>query len=461
MDKQKDKETKAWTERATFVGFDWASDHHDVVVVDRNGKIIDDFRFEDSAQGWQTLNAKLGKHPDPAVTIETSSGATVERLLAAEYDVFPVNPKAAKRYRERKAPSGTKTDHLDAWSLADALRDDGHTWRPHKPDDPQTIELRLLCRDEMSLIEQRTALICQLRAALGEYFPIALKAFDDWTRPSSWAFVEKFSTPAALTEAGKRQWEKFLHAHKLYHPSTYSKRLELFAKSQTFCSSEATTNAKSMLAVTLAKQLRVLQNQLDKYRKRITELFKKHPDYALFGSLPGAGEKLAPRLLAELGDHRDRFESADALRCYAGTAPVSFQSGQIRRVHFRRACHKNLRHTVHLWVDLSRKFCPWAQAYYQKKKAEGQSHACALRCLGQRWLKILWKNNVPLRDNVPLRVNVPLRGWRNRKPYDAELHQRNQVKHGSWVIALMPSHALGRDITHSPDPPAASPRIGL
>ncbi len=213
MDKQKDKETKPWTERATFV------------VLDRNGKIIDDFRFEDSAQGWQTLNAKLGKHPDLAVTIETSSGAT--------------------------------------------------------------------------------------------------------------------------------------------------------------------TNAKSMLAVTLAKRLRVLQNQLDKYRKRITELFKKHPHYALFGSLPSAGEKLAPRLLAELGDHRDRFESADLLRCYAGTAPVSFQSGQIRRVHFRRACHKGLRHTVHLWVDLRRKFCPWAQAYYQKKKAEGQSHACALRCLGQQWLKIL------------------------------------------------------------------------
>ena len=91
--------------------------------------------------------------------------------------MFPVNPKAAKRYRERKVPSGTKTDQVDAWSLADALRLDGHTWRRLRPDDALTLELRLLCRDEISLIEQRTALVCQLIAALRQYYPVALPSF--------------------------------------------------------------------------------------------------------------------------------------------------------------------------------------------------------------------------------------------------------------------------------------------
>lgn len=166
-----DKGTDNWRQRTVLVGFDWASDHHDVVVVDQHGKIVDYFRFDDTAEGWQLLVNKLNKNSDPAVRrrrIETSSGATVERLLEAGYAVHPVNPKAAKAYRERKAPSGTKTDHLEAWSLADALRLDGHTWRPLKPNDPVTAELRLLCRDEIALIEQRTALICQLRATLGE-----------------------------------------------------------------------------------------------------------------------------------------------------------------------------------------------------------------------------------------------------------------------------------------------------
>ena len=112
-----DKGTDHWNQRATFVGFDWASDHHDVVVVDQRGKVVEDLRFDDSADGWQLLIKKLSKYPDAAVVIETSSGATVERLLEAGYVVYPVNPKAAKRYRERKAPSGTKTDRLDAWKL--------------------------------------------------------------------------------------------------------------------------------------------------------------------------------------------------------------------------------------------------------------------------------------------------------------------------------------------------------
>ena len=64
-----------------------------------------------------------------------------------------------------------------------------------------------------------------------------------------------------------------------------------------------------MLAVALANQLRVLQNHLDKFRDQIEKLFAKHPDHDLFGSLPGAGGKLAPRLLAELGDDRERFDS--------------------------------------------------------------------------------------------------------------------------------------------------------
>ena len=412
---------KQWSERQAFAGLDWARDHHDVVVVDRHGAVLDDFRIEETAEGWQRLKEGLSSYPDLAVAIETSSGTVVERLLEVGYGIFPVNPKAAKRYRERKVPSGTKTDRVDAWSLADALRVDGHAWRSLRPDDPLTVELRLLCRDEIGLIEQRTALVCQLRAALQEYYPTALRAFDDWTARASWAFIERFPTPQALVAAGKRRWEKFLHTHKLYHSAKlYQKRLSLFATADQFCGSPAVTNAKSLLAVSLAAQLRVLGDHLDRYRGKITELFDQHPDHDLFGSLPGVGEKLGPRLLAELGDDRARFDSAEGLQCYAGTAPISFQSGQICRARLRRACQKTLRCTVHLWANLSRRTCPWAESYYRKKREEGKSHACALRCLGQRWLKILWKM------------------WQTRTSYDAELHQRNQVRHGSWVIALQP-----------------------
>jgi transposase len=288
------------------------------------------------------------------------------------------------------------------------------------PQDPLTQELRLLCRDEITLIEQRTALVNQLQAALNEYYPTALEAFDDWTAPGAWEFILAFPTPHQLASAGKRKWEKFLHVHKLFRPETVARRMELFAAADRSASpSAAVTSAKSLLAVSVARQLRTLQTQLDEYRARINEVFGRHPDRDLFGSLPGAGEKIAPRLLAELGADRRVFDDPEALQCYAGTAPVTYQSGGKRRVVFRRACNTTLRATVHLWANLSRAKCPWAQAYYLQKREQGMNHAAALRCLAMRWLKILWKM------------------WTERKPYDADRHLRDQTSHGSWVIALI------------------------
>lgn len=105
----------------------------------------------------------------------------------------------------------------------------------------------------------------------------------------------------------------------------------------------------------------------------------------------------------------------EALQRVAGTAPVSFQSRQNRKARIRWHCNRHLWYAVHLWSDCSRKVCGWAQAYYQAQREKGHSHACALRCLGQRWLKILWKM------------------WQSRRPYDETLHGRNQQRHGPWV----------------------------
>lgn len=85
----------------------------------------------------------------------------------------------------------------------------------------------------------------------------------------------------------------------------------------------------------------------------------------------------------------------------------------------RWACDKFLRHTVHLWADCFPHASAWGQTYYQQKRREGMNHACALRCLGQRLLKIVFRMIT------------------EKKPYDAERHARSQQKHGSWVLQLV------------------------
>jgi len=408
---------------ALFVGFDWASDHHDLVGVNRQGQILLDLAIDDDAEGWSQLRRCLlelvpAGAGQVAVAVETCNGPSFERLLEMGCAVFPLNPYEAKQYRGRKSPSGAKCDRLDAWSFADALRSDGHGWRQLLPDDPLTQELRLLCRDEVRLIEQRTALVLQLKATLHEYYPAVLEAFEDWVSPNAWAFVRQFPTPEQLVRAGKRRWEKFLHTHRLSRPEHYARRLEIFAQAQHFSGGGAVTRAKSRLALALVAQLEVLDKQVKAYRLAIEERFGQHPDRDIFGSLPGIGSKIAPRLLGEIGTIRQRFSDAQALQAYAGTAPLTKQSGKSRHVLFRQACNKHLRVAVHFLADLSRAKCVWAAVYYDRKKDLGMSHQAALRCLGQRWLKILWKM------------------WQTHAPYDEALHTRNQTQHGSWIVSL-------------------------
>src|SRR5436190_19413375 len=106
---------------------------------------------------------------------ETASGPAVDQLLNGNWPLYPLAPTAAALYRQRKAPSGTKTDRHDAWSMADALRTDGHAWRVVLPQDAATAVLRLLCRDGMALSEPRTALVTHLQATLRDYYPAALE----------------------------------------------------------------------------------------------------------------------------------------------------------------------------------------------------------------------------------------------------------------------------------------------
>jgi transposase len=405
-------------------GFDWAREHHAVVIVDQAGTSVAEFEFSHDQEGWQSFRDKTQGLANLAVAIETNQGIVVEQLLPYGYPLYPVNPVAAASYRQRKAPSGTKTDHFDAWALADALRLDRQGWKPLQPLDEQTLQLRLLCRDQMLLIQQRTLLINQLRQALVEYYPAALEAFADWTAPSAWEFILQFPTPLALVAAGRRRWEKFLHTHRLWRPETAAKRLAIFARADQFAGSLPWVKAKSQLALSLCRVLGSLQLQLEQYRQQIKQLFDRHPDRDLFGSLPGAKEVLAPRLLAAVGADPNRYDNrCEVLQAFAGTAPISFQSGQIAKTRIRRACDKFLRQTVHLWANCFRRRSAWGQAYYQKKRADGKSQACALRCLGQRLLKILFSIIV------------------NKKPYDAELHARNQQKHGSWVLTLVNENA--------------------
>jgi hypothetical protein len=157
---------KAWNEIKHYAGFDWAKDHHDVIVLDAGGKTVADFRFDHTAGGWEEFSKKLASFPERGDCRRDQTRRGHRTADGAGMLCVPVHTRSAKGYRQRKVPSGNKTDRVDAWSLADALRLDGAHWKQLSAQDPLIKELRLLCRDEVALIRDRTALITQLRQAV-------------------------------------------------------------------------------------------------------------------------------------------------------------------------------------------------------------------------------------------------------------------------------------------------------
>jgi transposase len=151
---------------------------------------------------------------------------------------------------------------------------------------------------------------------------------------------------------------------------------------------------------TLVAQLRPVLIAIAEYDEQIAELCAKHPDYAIFESLPGAAEVFAPRLLCAFGEDRNRYRDARELQRYAGIAPVTEQSGNSRWVHWRLSCPKFLRQSFVEWVaeTIPRSF--WSETFYAQQRARGTSHQAALRALAFKWVRILF------------------RCWQDRTPYD-------------------------------------------
>lgn len=165
-----------------FCGIDWAENHHDVALVDAEGKLVAKRRISDSAAGFADLTAMMAAAGDRQdvpipVAIETSRGLLVAALRATGRPVFPINPMAVARYRERHSVSRKKSDHVDAMTLANILRTDAHMHRPMPADSELARAIAVLARAHQDATWRRTRAGNELRSLLREYHPGFLAAF--------------------------------------------------------------------------------------------------------------------------------------------------------------------------------------------------------------------------------------------------------------------------------------------
>jgi transposase len=381
-----------------FVGNDWAEDHHDVEVVDGQGRVLVRRRLSEGIVGMAGLHALIAEHlPQDAepgqvvVGIETDRGPWVAALVAAGYRVYPINPMQVARYRERHSVSGAKSDRGDAHVLAEIVRLDRDHHQPMAGDSELADAIKVLARAHQNLVWTRQRQVNQLRSTLREFYPAALQAFGaDLGGRDAVAVLAAAPTPAAGRALTEQQIQTLLRTagRRRYLAATAAKigaalhTEHLSALPQVAAAFGASVRAMTAIIGELSRHIEDLESQVSEY-------FGRHPDAEIYLSQPGLGQILAGRVLAEFGDDKDRYTNPKARKNYASTSPITRASGTKRTVLARYARNRRLADALYLQAFAALTRSPGARAYYDTMRARGIGHNDALRRLANRLVGIL------------------------------------------------------------------------
>ncbi|MGW6604854.1 IS110 family transposase [Streptomyces sp. NPDC055036] len=392
-----------------FIGWDWATETHDVTVMDDAGKRVDRWEFAHTEEGFARTLARLGKHGHPAdlpVMIETSRGLAVDRLLAAGHPVVPVHPNASHAMRPRWGASKAKTDAGDSMKLADYLRTDGHLLPRLEPTEQATLDLQALTRTRADHVEARIAAVNQLTALLDMHWPGGKAVFANLDSDIAMAFLERYPTPASaakLTAGRLEAWCK-RHAYSGRKPgNVLVERLRTAPKAASRLG-EPVVEQLVRVQVQLVQGIRATIRTLD---KAIAEAVETHPYGPLFATMPRIGRVSLGQIIGEVGPLLERARTSEQLIAEAGVVPVTRASGKSRTVAFRFATNRRARVALTAFADNSRHGSDWAAKIYNDARARQKRHPHAIRILARAWLRVMWAC------------------WRDGTCYDPAVHQAN------------------------------------
>lgn len=388
-----------------YVGIDWASEAHQVCVLDASGRLLSERQVRHAAQALQELATALighagGEAAAVAVAIEVPHGAVVETLFERGLVVFALNPKQLDRFRDRFTVAGAKDDRRDAHVLGDALRTDPRAFTRVRLPAAIVLEVREETRLHDELRTEWNRATNRLRQQLARFYPQLLEV-GDVEEPWLWALYELAPTPAAAARLRRARLTQLLRTHRIRRHSADSVLVVLRTPALTVA--PGTVEAAHRHIGLLLEQVRLLHRQRQDCERHLATLLtrteltavssapgprREHSDLEILLSLPGAGNLVVATLLAEAGEALAERDYT-TLRTRSGVAPVTRRSGKKLIVSMRYACNAPLRNACHYWAQGAIRWDPRCQQHYARLRASGQRHGRALRGVTDRLQAVL------------------------------------------------------------------------
>ena len=375
------------------VGIDVSKDKHDCFIVNSEGEVLADvFTIHNTMDGFNFLLQRIRECTMPQDKIKVGLEATghysynlLGFLLDNGLPTYVLNPLRTNLYRKSLSLRKTKTDRVDARTIATMLLSDAGL-KPYTDTAYHNEELKSLTRYRFDKVKERTKLKSSISRLVCILFPELAKLVPTLHMASIYALLEEFPDAKQIAAAHLTRLKALLETASKGH---YKRDMALRIRDAARNSIGAFMPAKSLELQHTIRLIRELDAEIAEIEERIQSIMNDL--HSPITTIPGMGVRMAAMILAEVGDFT-RFVSPDKLLAYAGMSPSTYQSGQLKNCypHMEKRGSRYLRYALY---NATKCVCHWNPnfaAYLAKKRAEGKHYNVALSHATKKLVRLIF-----------------------------------------------------------------------
>ena len=375
------------------VGIDVSKDKHDCFIVSSEGEVLADvFTIPNNMDGFHRLLQRIQDCTNSQDKIKVGLEATghysynlLGFLLDNGLTTYVLNPLRTNLYRKSLSLRKTKTDRVDARTIASMLLSDAGL-KPYMNTAYQNEELKSLTRYRFDKVKERAKLRSSVSRLVCILFPELEKLVPTLHMTSVYTLLEEFPGAKQIAAAHLTRIKALLETASKGH---YKRDMALEIRDAARNSIGFRMPAKSLELQHTIRLIRELNVEIAEIEGQIQSLMDEL--HSPITSIPGMGFRMAAMILAEVGDF-SRFDSPDKLLAYAGMSPSTYQSGQLKNCypHMEKRGSRYLRYALYNSTKYVCHWNPTFAAYLAKKRAEGKHYNVALSHAAKKLVRLIF-----------------------------------------------------------------------
>ena len=375
------------------VGIDVAKDKHDCFILSSEGEVLADvFTIPNNAEGFNTLLQTIRSCSGPADKIMVGLEATghysynvLGFLLDCSLPTYVINPLHTNLYRKSLTLRKTKTDRIDARTIATMLMSDLDL-KSYTDTSYHNEELKSLTRYRFDKVRERAKLKQSISRLVTILFPELEKLVPSLHMTSVYTLLSEFPSAHQVASAHLTHLKTVLYEASKGH---YGRDMAVEIREAARTSIGSKMPAKSLELKHTIFLIRELDAEIEEIEKEINSIMDEV--HSPITTIPGIGTRMGAMILAEVGDFSN-FDSADKILAYAGMSPSTYQSGQLTSsyAHMEKRGSRYLRYAI---FNATKYVCMWDPnfaAYLAKKRAEGKHYSVAISHAAKKLVRLIY-----------------------------------------------------------------------